>query len=785
MELPKRLEALKARILDTPDLCIEHAVYMTEAYRETEGKPDVIRRAEALRQILSKMTVHIEPGEILAGWETSKLRAGPVRPEINAGWLLEELDTISTRPHDRHKELSEEEKTTIREVLAYWKDKCLGDQFMHQLPPQYQTINHLATSSFGFSENGHHFAHVAVDYKKLLDRGLNALIEEITAQRDALDMSKMENLHKYHLLDAVLICYDGILTYASRYAAKAEELAAQASGSRREELLRLAQVCRKVPAQPAETFYEAVQSSWFLFIAVIIECWGAGITFGRVDQLWNSYYVHDLEQGIITREEAFEILCSLMLKMNGAVNLQSNMVSSFLSGEPMMQGLTIGGVLPNGEDAVNAMTYLTLDAEEAVGLCGEDIVVRMNDKNPDAYLKRASEVARNLRGKLKFVNDHITISALVNDGIPIEQARDYISTGCHNPTIPAVTHDIGGVTFNYAFPLELALNNGVSRMTGQQLGPKTGDPRTFETFEQLLDAFRIQFRHLIDIAFLYKNIDLSLYAQRPCPLISSFYHGCLERGLDINEGGTLRTHTSSISASPDVGDGLAAIKKLVFEDRVLSMDRLIDALNANYEGYDDVFALVGQAPKFGNNDPYVDQLLREVLAESCDYIREHTTFAGGKSRAGCVTMTANVPFGFGLGATPDGRHAGEPVSEGGISPHQGRNQQGITSTIASVAALDQIRLSHGTILNLRISAECVKDDTSLDKFVAILRTFCALGGNLIQFNFISNEVLRDAQAHPENYRDLLVRVATYSAYFVELSRELQDDIICRNEFAAL
>lgn len=558
--------------------------------------------------------------------------------------------------------------------------------------------------------------------------------------------------------------------------------AREAAPTERENLLQIAQMCRRVPDKPAASFHEALQSAILLFDALMNEGWGAGMTFGRADQIFFPYYQADKAAGRLTKERAHELICWLLLKMNGAINLQSELVSVFMTGYPVMQGLTIGGVLPNGEDAVNDLSYLFLDAEEDVGLSSDDIVIRVNSKNPEAFTLRACEVAHKLCGKLKFVSDQTTIQSMLYDGIPIEYARQYISTGCHNPTVPSVSHDMGGVSLNLPAALELALNDGVARQSGKRLGAATGDPRRFESFDEVMKAYHTQFKAIMDPCLMLKNIDLELFSQMPTPLLSSFYQGCLQKGLDINEGGTwLRTHTSSLSGGPNVADGLAAIKKTVFDDKTLTMERLIDALDSNFEQDDEARFLLSKAPKFGNDDPYVDLLLKEVMSDHTDYIRQHTSFAGCKSRTGSVTMTANVPFGFALGATPDGRKAGEPISEGGISPHQGRNVSGPTATMSSVARVDQVKLSHGTILNMRLAADTVNGPDKLRKFAHMMKTFCEMGGNLVQFNFVSNEVLRDAQKHPENYRDLLVRVATYSAYFVELSKDLQDDIINRIE----
>jgi formate C-acetyltransferase len=652
------------------------------------------------------------------------------------------------------------------------------------MPEEYQWMDHLVFTSAGFSENGHYMAHVAIDYKKLLTIGLKGMREELHAESAKLDLRVPTGLHKKHLLDAIAICHDAVVAFSHRYARLAADMADEESDiARKSELQEISRICTKVPWEPADSFHEALQSSWMMYISLMIEGWGAGMSFGRADQIWNTYYERDINSGGLTPDGARELISMLLIKMNGVVNPQSAIVSEFMSGSPCMQGMTIGGIHPDGTDAVNELTFLILDAEEDVGLNMEDIVVRINEKNPDEYVVRACEVAKKLHGKLKFVSDNTTIKALMYCGIPEEHARDYISTGCHNPTVPSISHDCGGVSFNYALPLELALNDGKLRITKEQIGLHTGDPRKFCSFEDIVKAFHAQYRYLYDAAFIYKNADMSLFRDyAPCPLLSSLYRGCIPHGLDIYEGGVeYSTHTTALSAVPNVGDSLAAIKKTVFDDGSLTMQRIIDALDANFENDEEALFLLKTAPKFGNNDPYVDSITRDILSQSCDYTYTYDTVAGRKSAPACLTMTANIPFGKSIGALPDGRRAGEPLAEGGISPHQGRNVNGVTSTMASVAALDQVKLSHGSILNVRVSLSSVKNAHSLRKLAGLIRVFCETGGNLVQFNFISNEMLRDAQNHPERYSDLLVRVATYSAYFTELSAELQDDIIRRNE----
>lgn len=449
-----------------------------------------------------------------------------------------------------------------------------------------------------------------------------------------------------------------------------------------------------------------------------------------------------------------------------------------------MQGLTIGGITPDGRDAVNELTYLFLDAEADVGLTAEDVVVRISRYNPEKFVLRACEVARDLHGKLKFVSDDTSIPSLLQMGTPLEDARDYVSVGCHNPSVPYRAHDPNGNVVNCGLMIELALNNGVFRQTGERIGVETGDARTFASFEQVREAFMTQFRYLMRATFLFKNADMQMFGEHSaCPLLSSVYPVCLEKGVDIYQGGTWPqlSHTTGLGCLANVGDSLAAIKEVVFDDKKITMARLCDALDANFEGYDDVRHLLTKAPKFGNDNDYVDLLLRDVLREMCHFIKQFKIYKNARNSCSSITMTANIPYGAILGATPDGRKAGEPLAEGGISPHQGRNVSGVTSTFRSVAKLDQELLANGSILNVRVSPELVKNDTGLRSFASMLRTFCENGGNLVQFNFTSNEMLRDAQKFPEKYKDLLVRVATYSAYFTELSPELQNNIIERSE----
>ena len=779
-----RVEKLRNRMVTTPEICIERAYYMTESYLETEHLPPVLRRAKAIENILNKIPIRIEDGELLAGWPTSKTRGGALQVETHSIWILDELDTVQDRDWERYAPLLDDEKKKIVEyIMPYWKGKTLYEKWDGEVPEHYARLENVLQSSGGYVRNGHHHAHVAANYPRIIKHGLLDTIKELEMKQKALNLAEAGNLEKYNFYKAAIILQKAVLRFAERYAELAESMAAkEADPARKKELLKMGETCRKVPANPPETLYEAVQTVWFVYICVLIEGWGAGMSLGRPDQYLLPFYERDLKDGIVNRDEALEIVSLLLIKLNSAINLAEGFFAWAFAGYPVMCGLTIGGVKPDGTDAVNEMTYIFLDAEEQVGLTSEDIVVRFNRRNPDKYCFRAIEVAKNLKGKLKFVGDESTIQSLLYNGLPISYARDYISTGCHNPTVPSISHDGGGVTFNYARMLELVLGNGM--LKGEQIGPQTGDPRDFKSFEDVKEAFRKQYEAMIQVSYVFRYADMKLLAEyAPCTLISSFLDSCLERGVDVYDVGTYPYATSSMGLCgvPDTGDSLAAIKKVVFDDKKITMATLLDALEANFEGYDEVWYLLSKAPKFGNGDEYVDSILREVLGRSCDFSTNFKSYNGRKLTTAVYAMTSNIPFGNSMGATPDGRKAGEPLSEGGISPHQGRNVSGATATLNSVATLDQVKITNGSILNMRVSHGTVKDEASLRKFMHMIRSYFEDGGNLIQFNFTDTATLRAAQKDPDKYRDLLVRVATYSSFFVEISPELQENIIERNE----
>jgi len=785
METSDRVKNLREKVVNVmPEVCLERAWLMTESYKETEGQPEVIRRAKALEKILSEMSIGIDDGELIVGKATSKVRGGPLLPEVQWGWYLEEMDMISTRDWDRFAPLTKEDKEKMKQFLPYWKGKALYDRW-HVMCPEYalKLVNVINASSAYCIHNAN-LAHMGIDGKVII-KGLNGIKKEVEEELEKLNLANAKDFEKFLFLKAVNISLEAVPRFAKRYSELAKSLAQKETNiQRKAELEKIAETCKWIPANPARSFYEALQSLWFIYIALMIEAWGYGIGFGRPDQYLYPFYKKDIAEGKITKEEARELIELLYIKLNALLTPQGSEAVKTFAGFAIWANIALGGITKDGKDAVNELTYLFLDAEENVRLMSEDLIIRIHKSNPDSYLMRAVEVLKTIKGKFKFVNDEITIQQLMRDGKPEEYARDYVMAGCITATIPGFSHDIPGGLFNLPLMLELALNNGVWRLTGEQIGPKTGDPRKFKSYEEVWNVYKKQVEAFIPIAVMPRNADRKLYAEFcPTPFQSAFYPLCIKKGVDITNGGTVPYASQAMMAvgAPNVADALAAIKKAVFQDQKITMEKLIDALGRNFEAEDEILHILEGCPKFGNDDDYVDSIMCEILDHFSNETAKYEYFTGIVGNAGVLTLTANIPLGQIVGALPDGRKAGAPFADGGISPCQGRNVSGSTATMRSVAKIDHLKLTGGCVLNMRFNPDVLQNESKRKKFVSLIRAFFETGGPFVQFNIVDTETLRDAQRNPAKYKDLLVRVSTYSAYFVELSKELQEDIIARLE----
>ena len=775
-----RIRQLRSAMLVQPSVCVERAKLITESYRQTEGEPAPIRRGKAFAHLLRHMTVHIYPQELIVGRPTSKVRGGSISPELQCDWILKELDILSTRQTDPFEPLTQQERQVLADVVSYWDTNSLRYHWSQEVGEEHKPYDDLIIGGGAFCGNNQFPGHASPDYGQLLRLGAQGLLEQVEQR-----LSRPADQAQRAELEGMKLCLEALAELGDRYAAEARRLARTESDPQRaRELLEIAEICDKVPRKPAKSFREAVQSLWFGYICVMLENWGTGNTFLRIDQYLDPYYEADKAKGL-SLQEAYEYLAMLLINCNSACVVYSEMRSHGFAGNNSGCSFTIGGVKPDGSCAVNDLSYLILEAERAVNMGSDDVVVRLNDNTPEDFTLLACEVARDVGGKLKFLGDKTAIANLERDGMTRQQANDYAIAGCTSPTVGGLSYNIPGGIISLPGILELALNNGVHRMTGLQLGLKTGNAADFTSFQQLWEAFCAQVRHVIPHCHAIKNTDKAMFSRyMPSPFQSALLPCCMERGTDVIDGGTkpFYSFAMSLAGAPNTGDALAAIKKYVFEEGKVTLGQICDALAANFEGYEDLQKLLIRAPKFGNNDPYVDSLVNQVLSYVSDVVAETPGFHDAQSTAAAAAVTANIGLGMVLGATPDGRKAGEPISEGGISPAQGRNSSGTTATMLSVAGLDHSKLRHGEVLNMRINPDAVQGEEKLKKFRALILSYVQAGGFLVQFNIVSTETLRDAQLHPENHRDLVVRVATYAAYFVELGPELQNDIIRRLEF---
>ena len=631
-----------------------------------------------------------------------------------------------------------------------------------------------------------HLAHSSVDYEKAINIGFEGIKKEID---DELAKTPATENVKRDYLEAAKITLDAVIKFANRYAALAREMAEkETDDKRRAELLSIADTCRNVPAKPAGSFHEALQSMWFVNIGLRVEAPALGITFGRPDQFLFPFYAADIKSGKITKEYARELIALTLVKMNDMAMVMGGDQVESLGGFPTMAGITIGGVTKDGKSAVNELSYLILEAETQVGLTVDEVIIRIGEDTPDDFIEKACAANKLMRGKLKFISDYTVIRQMTAEGRPIEIARDYILAGCFTPTVPSVCFDTTAGSLNGMLMLELALNNGVSRVTGEQIGPKTGDPRKFTSMDDVLEALKKQVEAVIGPGITLHRQYKALYTEFvPQPFQSILFDGCVQKGLDFTNGlsAPYLREGYGLAGIVDMGDALAGLKLAVFDKKVVTMSELIDALDKNFEGYEQLQQFLKNAPKFGNDLPYVDDLANMVIDIYDAEFKKFRGFKGAEAALAGATGTAHFLAGATVGATPDGRNAGEPLAEGGVSPHQGRNQAGVTSTFNSVSRLNHVKLPAGSVFNMRINPSALKDDTKIKKFASMLRTYCKLGGFHAQFNIVDGAVLRKAQQEPDKYRDLVVRVATYSAVFTELSKQLQDDIIERTEFEQL
>ncbi len=779
-----RIKRLKEHFLKyKPELCTERARIITKSYAENESDSAPTKRAKAFYDILSKMSIYIDEDELIVGNLGYKPRTAPIYPEYSVNWILDEIDTFSTRPGDKF-QITEENKKILLDILPLWKGKTVEDRALGRTPKEIRkSMDSMVFISQNMLTGG--VGHYIIDYRKILTLGIKGIKEEIYKKVEESDLSDYKNIDKKTCYDAMLITCDAIVLFARRFADMAEQMSLnEANVQRKKELETIAKICRVVPENPAGSFHEALQSFWFIEAALYLEQNGLAVSPGRFDQYMLSFYKNDIEKGILSKEEAQELLECLWVKFPNVIKLYNNDAAKAFGGFPTNQCIIIGGQDKYGFDATNELSYACLDATANTMLNDPSLAVRLHKNAPLEFIRRTSEVIRLGTGMPKIFNDEVIIPSMMNKGIDLEDARDYAIVGCVEPVVPGKNLNwCNAAYFSLAKCLELAINDGKSFMTGEQLGPKTGGLDEFESFEDVLDSYKKQVEYFVRQMTISINIiDMAQGELTPNPFASSFMSDCIGKGEDLIRGGAVFNFTGPQGVGvANVADSLSAIKKIVFEDKMISKAQLAELLITDFEENERLRQLLmNRPPKYGNDEDYVDLLARKAALIYCDEVKKYKNVRKGFFQPGLYPVSSHVALGEVVGAMPDGRKSGEPLADG-VSPVQGKDLKGPTSVMRSVCKLDHISASNGTLLNVKLHPNAIKDEGGLLKFIDLNRSFIDMGGWHVQYNIINVETLLDAQKSPEKYRSLLVRVAGYSAFFVELDKKLQDDIIKRTE----
>lgn len=780
-----RIQRLRDRVVNAElEISFERALIITDFYQKTESMPAVIRRAKAFYEILDKMTLFILEDELIAGHQSEKHRSAPLFPEFAVDWVDREIESFPTRAQDKFKVSPEEIQTYRQKVVPYWRGKTFHDKMMQYMTEDVSLLRFDAgLFSVGLHEDGG-LGHVLMNYDKALLKGYKGIKEEIQDCRSKLVDWEGGSIEKKLFYDAAEIVCDAIVCFAHRYAALAEEMAAkEENGKRKKELLQIAANCKRVPEYPAETFYEALQSFWFIQVATQIYDNAVSISPGRFDQYMYPFYERDILNGTLTKAQAQELLESMWIKFTEPIKVYCAVDAAFHAGFPMGQNLCISGLRPDGTDGTNDLSYRLLEAHSHVLLMQPNFSARVHSASKPEYINRVLKAVRLGNGMPQIVNDNTYIPAMMNLGVPFDEARDYVPVGCVEISPRNAWTRANGGYFNLSKVVELTVHNGVCKITNKQVSIQTGDPTTFQTFDEFADAYRKQMKYCMSKLVKWDNIVDKVHAEfNPVPFTSILLDDCIEKGKDATAGGCRYNWTGPLGVGiANAGDSLYAIKKAVFEDKTFTMSELIHALDHNFAGFEYMHEyLVNRIPKYGNDNPEADEMVKLATDVYFDAMLGFETYRGGPFTPALLPVASYVAFGQATAALPDGHYKTDALADG-VSPNYGMDKNGPTAVMKSVAAIDHIRCGDGVIFNQKISPTAVSSDTGMQKWADLVMGYIHLGGGHVQFNIVSADTLRDAQAHPEQYKGLVVRVAGYSAFFNELAPEIQESIIARTE----
>jgi formate C-acetyltransferase len=777
LPLSGRIEALKRSLLDEPRfLSIEQAGIITRVYRETEGEPANIRRARSLRACLGEMKIRIDPGELIVGNRTAGVRAGVVFPEAGVSWVDKEIEQLPTREQDRFNVRPEDIRTFRDEIRPYWSGRTLEDAVRREIGEEADTISRVVK----INQKDHAQGHICPDTEAWLRLGPAGL------QREAEDQARTRG-DPDRFYEAVILSLDGARTFIRRYAALATELASGPAETAGDEFASVARICDELADRPPRTFREALQSVWFLFVILHMESNASSFSPGRMDQYLYPYFRADLDSGALDLPGALELVSGLWLKFNQVVYLRNSHSAKYFAGFPIGFNVALGGQECAGRDASNELSFLFLRAQELIGLSQPNLSARLFEGSPDDLLMACARVIGKGSGMPQVFNDEAVIPALQGVGITEADARNYAIVGC----VELTTHgnNLGwsdAAMFNLVKALELTLTGGFCLVDRKPLGLNLGRLPDFHTFEQLETAFARQIEHFTGrMIRCCDTVDRIHGELLPTPFLSSVIRDCIDKGIDVTRGGAHYNLSGIQAIQPaNVADSLAALKKLVYDEKAVTAEAVLCAMETDFES-DQILRhrLVNKAPKYGNDVEWVDELAHKWVRVFAEGLRKYTNRRGGRYHTGLYTVSAHVPMGQNVGATPDGRRARTPLADGGMSALYGRDMNGPTAVLKSVARVDSKLGSNGTLLNLKFSPELFADARGLKAFSQFLRGFVRLKISHVQFNVLNEADLRAARKNPDHYRNLTVRVAGYTAYYTELAADLQEEIIARTTHA--
>lgn len=785
-----------------PRIDVERAKYFTESFRQTEGEPLILRWSKAMKYIAENITVYIDDNQLIVGRAGTQGRYGILYPELDGDFLDLAIEQLPYRVESPFSISEAEARVVVEEIAPYWKGKTFHENLTKALPKETLKLtydpNDPLKSRFIVNETASFRSSIqwVHDYEKVLKKGFKGIKEEAQAKLAALDpLSPVDNMEKAPFLQAIILICDAMVIWARRHSELAMEKAkAEKNPKRKKELLQIAEICAWVPENPARNFREAVQAQWFVqMFSRLEQKTGTIISNGRMDQYFYSYYKQDIEAGVLTDEQVLEIMECMWVGMAQFIDLYiSPTGGAFNEGYAHWEAVTIGGQTPDGRDATNELTYLFLQSKREFPLHYPDLAARIHGRAPARYLYEVAETIKEGSGFPKLINDEEVVPLLLAKGAQFGEAYDYAVSGCAECRMPnRDTYTSPCAYINFPAALEMTMYNGKMLLHGDEvIGLETGDPCSFKTWEEFWQAYLAQHLNFLKNAFVQQHVIINLRAKHfAWPLGSALHDLCMKECKDI--------HTPVIEGGIDLGyfefmgygtlvDSLAAIKKLVFEDKKLTMVQLIKAMKANFEGNEVVRQLVANAPKYGNNDPYADEIAKELDEVCLKFTRKYSKELGVNLDLRYVPFTSHVPFGKVVSATPNGRKAYTPLSDGS-SASQGADANGPTAILLSNYASKNydFRERAARLLNIKFTPACVAGEEGTEKLVSFIKSWCDLKLWHIQFNVINKETLLAAKKDPDKYRGLIVRIAGYSAYFTDLSPDLQDDLIARTEHAAI